>query len=84
MSGGTGTRNAGAQARRLDREVTRLVDAYQAEVIELNELAERADGLKTQGRMLRTGCGKSPNTHRADCRTRPRRVDTFLCQCPGL
>jgi len=37
----------------LDREVTRLVDAYQAEVIELTELAERRRRIEDQGRMLR-------------------------------
>ena len=37
----------------LDREVTRLVDAYQAEVIELTELAERRRRIDDHGRMLR-------------------------------
>jgi site-specific DNA recombinase len=37
----------------LDREVTRLVDAYQAEVIELPELAERRRRIEDYGRMLR-------------------------------
>ena len=37
----------------LDREVTRLVDAYQAEVIELTELAERRRRIEDHGRMLR-------------------------------
>jgi site-specific DNA recombinase len=37
----------------LDREVTRLVDAYQAEVIELSELAERRRRIDDHGRMLR-------------------------------
>jgi site-specific DNA recombinase len=37
----------------LDREVTRLVDAYQAEVIELTELAERRRRIEGHGRMLR-------------------------------
>jgi site-specific DNA recombinase len=37
----------------LDREVTRLIDAYQAEVIELTELAERRQRITDQGRMLR-------------------------------
>jgi len=37
----------------LDREVTRLVDAYQAEVIELPELAERRRRIEDHGRMLR-------------------------------
>lgn len=36
----------------LDREVTRLVDAYQAEVIELTELAERRRRIDDHGRML--------------------------------
>ena len=37
----------------LDREVARLVDAYQAEVIELSELAERRRRIEDHGRMLR-------------------------------
>jgi site-specific DNA recombinase len=37
----------------LDREVTRLIDAYQAEVIDLNELAERRRRIDDHGRMLR-------------------------------
>jgi site-specific DNA recombinase len=37
----------------LDREVTRLVDAYQAEVIELPALAERRRRIEDHGRMLR-------------------------------
>jgi site-specific DNA recombinase len=38
----------------LEREKTRLVDAYQAEVIELAELAERRQRLTEQGQLLRT------------------------------
>ena len=37
----------------LDREISRLIDAYQAEVIELAELSERRRGVEAQGRMLR-------------------------------
>ena len=37
----------------LEREKTRLVDAYQAEVIELAELAERRQRLTEQGQLLR-------------------------------
>src|SRR5215470_560084 len=37
----------------LNREVIRLVDAYQAEVIELSELAERRRRIDDHGRMLR-------------------------------
>jgi site-specific DNA recombinase len=37
----------------LDREVTRLIDAYQAEVIDLTELAERRRRIEDHGRMLR-------------------------------
>jgi site-specific DNA recombinase len=37
----------------LDREVMRLIDAYQAEVIDLTELAERRRRLDDHGRMLR-------------------------------
>ena len=36
----------------LDRAVTRLVDAYQAEVIELTKLAERRRRIEDHGRML--------------------------------
>ena len=36
----------------LEREKTRLVDAYQAEVIELAELAERRQRLTEQGQLL--------------------------------
>jgi site-specific DNA recombinase len=36
----------------LDREVSRLIDAYQAEVIELSELSDRRRGVEEQGRML--------------------------------
>ena len=37
----------------LDREVSRLIDAYQAEVIELSALSERRRSVEEQGRMLR-------------------------------
>ena len=37
----------------LDREVSRLIDAYQAEVIEISELAGRRRSVEEQGRMLR-------------------------------
>lgn len=37
----------------LDREVVRLVDAYQAEVIELSELKERRERIEEHGRMLK-------------------------------
>ena len=37
----------------LDREVSRLIDAYQAEVIEISELSERRRSVEEQGRMLR-------------------------------
>ena len=37
----------------LDREVTRLIDAYQAGVIDLTELAERRRRIDDHGRMLR-------------------------------
>jgi len=37
----------------LDREVSRLIDAYQAEVIEISELSERRRRGEEQGRMLR-------------------------------
>jgi site-specific DNA recombinase len=41
------------QLTALDREVTRLIDAYQAEVIELTELAERRRRIEDHGRMIR-------------------------------
>jgi site-specific DNA recombinase len=41
------------QLTALEREKTRLLDAYQAEVIELNELAERRQQLTEQGQFLR-------------------------------
>ena len=37
----------------LEREVTRLIDAYQAEVIDLTELAERRRRIDDHGRTLR-------------------------------
>ena len=37
----------------LEREKTRLIDAYQVEVIELAELAERRQRLTDQGQLLR-------------------------------
>jgi hypothetical protein len=37
----------------LEQEKTRLLDAYQAEVIELTELAERRARLAEQGQLLR-------------------------------
>lgn len=41
-----------AQLRRLDREESRLIDAYQAEVIGLEELGERRRGLSQRRRAL--------------------------------
>jgi hypothetical protein len=43
----------GAQARHPRPRVTRLIDAYQAEVIDLHELAERRRRIDDHGRMLR-------------------------------
>jgi site-specific DNA recombinase len=40
--------------RTLDREVRRLIDAYQAGVIELQELQERRQQVQTRGQMLRS------------------------------
>jgi site-specific DNA recombinase len=42
----------------LDREVTRLIDAYQAEVIELAELAERRRRIEDHGLMLQERVGE--------------------------
>jgi site-specific DNA recombinase len=43
----------GRKLTALKREVTRLIDAYQAEVIELAELAERRRRIEEQGHMWR-------------------------------
>jgi hypothetical protein len=50
----------------LEREVGRLIDAYQAEVIELKELKERRGRIEEHGRMLKRsdskrsgGCGQT-------------------------
>ena len=56
----------------LDREVTRLIDAYQAEVIELTELAERRRRIDDHGRMLRERVREiDATTDRAERRTPP-------------
>jgi site-specific DNA recombinase len=43
----------GRKLKALDREVGRLIDAYQAEVIDLSELKERKERLADHGRMLK-------------------------------
>jgi site-specific DNA recombinase len=43
----------GRKLKALDREVGRLIDAYQAEVIDLPELKERRERLEDHGRMLK-------------------------------
>ena len=69
----------------LDREVSRLVDAYQAEVIELTELAERRRRIEDQGRMLRERVREI--AHQRTERTAELRllegVDTFCASVRG-
>jgi site-specific DNA recombinase len=69
----------------LDREVRRLVDAYQAEVIELTELAERRRRIEDQGRMLRERVREI--AHQRTERTAELRllegVDTFCASVRG-
>jgi site-specific DNA recombinase len=43
----------GRKLKALDREVDRLIDAYQAEVIDLPELKERRERIEEHGRMLK-------------------------------
>ena len=43
----------GRKLKTLDREVGRLIDAYQAEVIDLAELKERRERIEEHGRMLK-------------------------------
>jgi site-specific DNA recombinase len=43
----------GRKLKALDREVGRLIDAYQAEVIDLAELKERRERIEEHGRMLK-------------------------------
>jgi site-specific DNA recombinase len=43
----------GRKLKALDREVGRLIDAYQAEVIDLPELKERRERIEEHGRMLK-------------------------------
>jgi hypothetical protein len=50
--GPAGEDKAEAQLRRLDREGKRLLDAYQAEVIELAELRERQRGIEGRRQVL--------------------------------
>lgn len=69
----------------LDREVSRLVDAYQAEVIERTELAERRRRIEDQGRMLRERVWEI--AHQRTERTAELRilegVDTFCASVRG-
>jgi site-specific DNA recombinase len=69
----------------LDREVTRLIDAYQAEVIELAELPERAQRMAEQGRMLRTRIQeiKQQRMDRAAERRLLEGVDAFCASVQG-
>jgi Skp family chaperone for outer membrane proteins len=69
----------------LDREVTRLIDAYQAEVIELAELAERRHRIEDHGRMLRERV-QEIEQQRADRATELRLlegVDAFCASVQG-
>jgi site-specific DNA recombinase len=43
----------GRKLKALDREVGRLIDAYQADVIDLAELKERREQIEEHGRMLK-------------------------------
>lgn len=43
----------GRKLKALDRESGRLIDAYQAEVIDLSELKERRERIEEHGRMLK-------------------------------
>ena len=43
----------GRKLKALDREVGRLIDAYQAEVIDLSELKERRERIEEHGRVLK-------------------------------
>ena len=43
----------GRKLKALDREIGRLIDAYQAEVIDLSELKERRERIEEHGRMLK-------------------------------
>jgi site-specific DNA recombinase len=63
----------------LDREVTRLVDAYQAEVIELTDLAERRRRSEDHGRMLRERVREiaQQRSERSAARRLLEGVDTF-------
>jgi site-specific DNA recombinase len=73
----------GRKLTALEREVTRLIDAYQAEVIELAELAERRRRIEEQGHMLR-GRVREIEQQRTDRAAELRlleRVDTF---CPSV
>ena len=77
----------GAHLRRLSREQTRLVDAYQAGVIELEELEERRSKIAQRGEALRTHYEQQAHLRRRaqgarevleDLKTFCRRIDTRL------
>ena len=75
----------GRKLTALEREVTRLIDAYQAEVIELAELAERRRRIEEQGHMLRERV-REIEQQRTDRATELRLlegVDTFCASIQG-
>jgi site-specific DNA recombinase len=53
----------GAQLRRLDREEQRLLDAYQAEVIDLEELRSRRDQIQGRRQVLTTQRDQEQRLH---------------------
>ena len=68
----------------LEREKTRLLDAYQAEVIELTELAEWRERLTEQGQLPGTGSGNRATAPRpGGGATAPRRGRGILRQYSG-
>ena len=62
----------------LDREVTRLIDAYQAEVIDLTELAERRRRIDDHGRMLRERVRSKEQRTERTAELRPSKASKLL------
>ncbi len=50
---GSGQSRIGRKLKALEREVERLIDAYQVEAIDLPELKERRERIEEHGRMLK-------------------------------
>jgi hypothetical protein len=59
----SGERKVEVQLRRLDREEVRLVDAYQAEVIDLDELRERRQRIQERRQVLITSAAEQEKLH---------------------